>query len=116
MTAGIYDSTADILFHAAICLSTGRRSSIRAALVEATKKLHWTDDVKIWRPFHDTYLMYKMVNGHDGEAWPMHTNFRGGAWLTPEHKSEQIMSVLFTYEYLVQELGALRSPLDLGNS
>ena len=109
-----HDSTADVLFHAAMCLGVGRKSSVRAAIANAVEYLYWTDDVKVWRPYHETFKFYCVFNGHDGEPWPRRGSYggHGGSWLAPEHKAEQITSVLLAYEYLVQELGAKRSPVD----
>lgn len=108
----IHDETADILFHTAMALGSGRKSSIRAAIVDAMKYLTWTDDVRAWRPFHDAYHIYKLVNNHSGDAWPLMTARHGGVWIPKTYKSEQLLSVLFAYEFVVQELGAARSSAD----
>jgi hypothetical protein len=111
-----YSDVADILFHAAMSLGSSRTSTVRSALVDSVKYLHWTDDVKIWRPFHDSYLLYCLVSGHSGEVWPHCGGYGRGSWLSPTNKFEQIMTVLFVYEYVVQELHAARSPADLDYS
>lgn len=104
------NDVADILFHAAMALGSGRKSGVRSAITDALKYLHWTDDVKIWRPYHDAYRVYAMVNGHNGEAWQLRGGFHhAGRWLSPEDKQEQLLSMLFAYEYVVQEMGAVRS-------
>lgn len=112
------NEVADILFHAAMALGSGRKSVVRSAIADALKYLHWTDDVKIWRPYHDALHMYKLVNGHSGDdVWPLQGGFHhAGRWLSPVHKQEQLLSMLFAYEYVVQEMGAARSSADLDYS
>jgi hypothetical protein len=112
----IHDETADILFHAAMALGSSRVSSVRSAIVDAMKYLTWTNDVKIWRPYHEAYRIYQLVNNHSGDAWIMMRGSHGGVWIPRERKTEQLMSMLFAYEYVVQELGAARSPQDLDYS
>lgn len=111
-----HDLTADVLFHAAMSLGSGRKSVVRAAIADAVRYLCWTDDVKIWRPFHDAYRLYMLMNENDGDAWNRFIGSNGGSWLKPEDRVHQQLSVLIVYEYLVQELGAARSPMDLDYS
>jgi hypothetical protein len=113
---GIYDESANILFHAAMALGSNRVSSVRSAIVDAVKYLTWTDDVKIWRPYHEAFHLYQVFHGHDGDAWPLMRGNHGGMWVPHYFKTEQLMSVLLVYEYLVQNLDAARSPADLGYS
>jgi hypothetical protein len=114
MATGIYDSTADILFRAAINLGQGRKLSVRAAIVQAIMACERRIPPRLdWREVFRTYMQ---ISGYSDDCWHYIKNPRGGFWLSPSDRNEQVMSVLFTYEYLVQECEALRSPIDLDYS
>ena len=114
MTTAFYDFTADILFRTAINLGQGKRLSVRSAIYDSVNTLE--SPIPKGMSFRDVLGMYMGISGFTGEDWGVIMNPRGGCWMLTKHRTEQIMSVLFTYEYLVQELGALRSPLDSNRS
>lgn len=104
-----YDGVADLLFHAAMCIGTTRKNTFMGAIFDAYRYL---GDHELHQEKSTAIQLYRQLNGHAGDAWPMIRGPYGGQWIAKHHMQELLMSVLFTYEYVVQELGAARSPAD----
>lgn len=103
------DTMADVLFHAAMAIGSGRKNNFIGAVFDASRYLN--DKVE-WADRHAAINLYASLFGHKGEAWPLHFAMNGGRWLTPAHKNELLLTVLFAYEYVVQEMLGQRSPAD----
>lgn len=103
------DQTADILFHAAMAIGSSRKSGVISAIFDACKYL------EIENPFTargSVIRLYGSLFGHIGDAWPVHFSMTGGRWISNEAKMELLTTLLFAYEYVVQEMGGARSSAD----
>ena len=104
-----YDKAADVMFHAAMAVGGGSTSSLFGGLSDAIRYLCGTYDYQLRLKAIDTYYL---IHQHHGDAWPVMSSYVGGRWLHPKHKNQLVLSMLFVYEFMVQDLGAQRSPAD----
>lgn len=107
------DHLANIFFHAAMAVGSGRSSGVVGAIFEACRYLN---PEAMYSDRGSAIKLYATLYGHIGDVWPRYGSARGGQWITQTAKMELLTSLLFVYEYLVQDMGAARSSAELGNS
>lgn len=103
------DKTANILFHAAMAIGSGLKGSVVSAIFDACKYL---ESENMHSHLRYTLWLYGTLYGHSGDAWPVYHSMNGGVWMSTEHRMELLTTLLFAYEYVVQEMMAARSSAD----
>lgn len=104
-----YDKVADILFHAAMAVGTSSKNTVIGAVLDACRYLQ---PHQLWIERKEALNMYGRLFGFIDGGWHMVRGPHGGQWMIKPHMQELLLTLLFAYEYVVQELGAARSPAD----